>query len=151
MPGIALGGAVAGPPSASPTAPLETGDTTSRVIRSNAVAFGVPVVLSHACRCRVRSGWSRTTGSKYRNGNDNAAALVSVFGRSAIIFPHVRRELTDAYVRPVGMKSFSDRAGTHVIGEQAAYPCWLRGRGRDKTAGPGSERMSCRTTRWWCR
>lgn len=82
----------------------------------------------------------------------------------------MRRELTDAYVRLVGMKSFSDRAvdcfrsagpddrryplfspttkmkvstegekvlgpgtrtltheraGSHVIGEQAAYPCWF--------------------------
>ncbi|MFD8372591.1 acyl-CoA dehydrogenase family protein [Streptomyces sp. NPDC059688] len=33
-----------------------------------------------------------------------------LYGRPVTAFPHVRRELTDAYVRLVGMKSFSDRA-----------------------------------------
>ncbi|MEV5876303.1 acyl-CoA dehydrogenase family protein [Streptomyces sp. NPDC052101] len=33
-----------------------------------------------------------------------------LYGRPVTGFPHVRRELTDAYVRLVGMKSFSDRA-----------------------------------------
>lgn len=33
-----------------------------------------------------------------------------LYGRSVTSFPHVRRELTDAYVRLVDMKSFSDRA-----------------------------------------
>jgi alkylation response protein AidB-like acyl-CoA dehydrogenase len=33
-----------------------------------------------------------------------------LYGRSVTGFPYVRRELTDAYVRLVGMKSFSDRA-----------------------------------------
>ncbi|MFF5842744.1 acyl-CoA dehydrogenase family protein [Streptomyces massasporeus] len=33
-----------------------------------------------------------------------------LYGRPVTAFPHVRRELTDAYVRLVGMKLFSDRA-----------------------------------------
>ncbi|WP_086822512.1 acyl-CoA dehydrogenase family protein [Streptomyces sp. NRRL B-24572] len=33
-----------------------------------------------------------------------------LYGRPVTVFPHVRRELTDAYVRLVGMKLFSDRA-----------------------------------------
>lgn len=33
-----------------------------------------------------------------------------LYGRPVTAFPHVRRELTDAYVRLVGMKFFSDRA-----------------------------------------
>ncbi|MDB1090007.1 acyl-CoA/acyl-ACP dehydrogenase [Streptomyces sp. ACA25] len=33
-----------------------------------------------------------------------------LYGRRVTDFPHVRRELTDAYVRLVGMKLFSDRA-----------------------------------------
>ncbi len=33
-----------------------------------------------------------------------------LYGRPVTSFPHVRRELTDAYVRLVGMKFFSDRA-----------------------------------------
>lgn len=33
-----------------------------------------------------------------------------LYGRPVTAFPHVRRELTDAYVRLVGMKQFSDRA-----------------------------------------
>ncbi|WP_258028945.1 acyl-CoA dehydrogenase family protein, partial [Streptomyces fradiae] len=33
-----------------------------------------------------------------------------LYGRPVTAFPHVRRELTDAYVRLVGMKAFSDRA-----------------------------------------
>jgi alkylation response protein AidB-like acyl-CoA dehydrogenase len=33
-----------------------------------------------------------------------------LYGRPVTTFPHVRRELTDAYVRLVGMKLFSDRA-----------------------------------------
>ncbi|MEV7505902.1 acyl-CoA dehydrogenase family protein [Streptomyces sp. NPDC093018] len=33
-----------------------------------------------------------------------------LYGRPVTDFPHVRRELTDAYVRLVGMKAFSDRA-----------------------------------------
>jgi acyl-CoA dehydrogenase len=33
-----------------------------------------------------------------------------LYGRRVTEFPHVRRELTDAYVRLVGMKLFSDRA-----------------------------------------
>ncbi|MGG2463887.1 acyl-CoA dehydrogenase family protein [Streptomyces sp. RGM 3693] len=33
-----------------------------------------------------------------------------LYGRPVTAFPHVRRELTDAYVRLVGMKMFSDRA-----------------------------------------
>ncbi|MGW0770044.1 acyl-CoA dehydrogenase family protein [Streptomyces sp. NPDC002676] len=33
-----------------------------------------------------------------------------LYGRPVTAFPHVRRALTDAYVRLVGMKSFSDRA-----------------------------------------
>ena len=33
-----------------------------------------------------------------------------LYGRPVTDFPHVRRELTDAYVRLVGMKLFSDRA-----------------------------------------
>ncbi|MFC9319127.1 acyl-CoA dehydrogenase family protein [Streptomyces nigra] len=34
----------------------------------------------------------------------------TLYGRPVTAFPHVRRELTDAYVRLVGMKLFSDRA-----------------------------------------
>ncbi|MGW1509425.1 acyl-CoA dehydrogenase family protein [Streptomyces sp. NPDC002394] len=33
-----------------------------------------------------------------------------LYGRPVTVFPHVRRELTDAYVRLAGMKLFSDRA-----------------------------------------
>ncbi|WP_407288790.1 acyl-CoA dehydrogenase family protein [Streptomyces sp. BP-8] len=33
-----------------------------------------------------------------------------LYGRPVTAFPHVRRELTDAYVRLIGMKLFSDRA-----------------------------------------
>lgn len=33
-----------------------------------------------------------------------------LYGRPVTAFPHVRRELTDAYVRLAGMKLFSDRA-----------------------------------------
>ncbi|MCX5264886.1 acyl-CoA dehydrogenase family protein [Streptomyces sp. NBC_00199] len=36
-----------------------------------------------------------------------------LYGRPVTAFPHVRRELTDAYVRLVGMKLFSDRAADY--------------------------------------